>query len=226
MIELKHVTRKFTNGDIENIVLKDINLTILEGEFVCILGTSGSGKSTLLNIIGLIDNQSSGDYLLENKEMTQEKSSSFASIRGEKFGFVFQSFHLANELTVIENVAMPLGYQGISKKNRLKRSRDVLKMVGLTSKEELYPNLLSGGEKQRVAIARALVNHPKIIIADEPTGNLDLKNTQIIMKLFEEFNQKGVTIILVTHDESLVKKAHRIYHIEDGVIKDEAHSQN
>ncbi|MDT2863898.1 ABC transporter ATP-binding protein [Vagococcus carniphilus] len=226
MIELKHVTRKFTNGDIENIVLKDINLTILEGEFVCILGTSGSGKSTLLNIIGLIDNQSSGDYLLENKEMTQEKSSSFASIRGEKFGFVFQSFHLANELTVIENVAMPLGYQGISKKNRLKRSRDVLKMVGLTSKEELYPNLLSGGEKQRVAIARALVNHPKIIIADEPTGNLDLKNTQIIMKLFEELNQKGVTIILVTHDESLVKKAHRVYHIEDGVIKDEAHSQN
>ena len=226
MIELKHVTRKFTNGDIENIVLKDINLTILEGEFVCILGTSGSGKSTLLNIIGLIDNPSSGDYLLENKEMTQEKSSSFASIRGEKFGFVFQSFHLANELTVIENVAMPLGYQGISKKNRLKRSRDVLKMVGLTSKEELYPNLLSGGEKQRVAIARALVNHPKIIIADEPTGNLDLKNTQIIMKLFEELNQKDVTIILVTHDESLVKKAHRVYHIEDGVIKDEAHSQN
>lgn len=226
MIELKHVTRKFTNGDIENIVLKDINLTILEGEFVCILGTSGSGKSTLLNIIGLIDNPSSGDYLLENKEITQENSSSFALIRGEKFGFVFQSFHLANELTVIENVAMPLGYQGISKKNRLKRSRDVLKMVGLTSKEELYPNLLSGGEKQRVAIARALVNHPKIIIADEPTGNLDLKNTQIIMKLFEELNQKDVTIILVTHDESLVKKAHRVYHIEDGVIKDEAHSQN
>lgn len=221
MIELKHVTRKFLSQSIETKVLKDVNLSISEGEFVCILGTSGSGKSTLLNIIGLIDEASSGDYLLNGKDITHLKANERAMIRGEVFGFVFQAFHLANELTIIENIAMPLGYQGISKKERSARSQEVLKRVGLEAKSTNYPNTLSGGEKQRVAIARALANHPKVIIADEPTGNLDTKNTETIMEMFEQLNQLGVTIILVTHDQSLVNKAHHIYYIEDGVIKDE-----
>lgn len=222
MIELKHVTRKFMSQSVESQVLKDINLNIFEGEFVCILGTSGSGKSTLLNIIGLIDEPSSGDYFLNENNIIHLNTNERATIRGEAFGFVFQAFHLANELTIIENIAMPLGYQGVSKKERLARSQEVLKMVGLETKANNYPNTLSGGEKQRVAIARALANHPKVIIADEPTGNLDTKNTESIMEIFEQLNQLGVTIILVTHDQSLVNKAHHVYYIEDGVIKDEA----
>lgn len=214
MIQLDNVSKKYGNFE----VLKDINLTVDEREFILLLGPSGCGKTTLLNIIGLMDNVSKGIYKFKDKEVSQITFDEKSKIRNSKIGFVFQGFHLLPHLKVVENVALPLGYAGVSKEKRQKRAIEVLKIVGLEEKINVKPAELSGGQKQRVAIARAVVTNPLLIIADEPTGNLDTKNSDNIMNYFKHLNQLGHTVIMSTHNENLVKYASRIINMIDGKI--------
>ncbi|WP_341776323.1 ABC transporter ATP-binding protein [Staphylococcus hyicus] len=222
MIELVNVNRHFKNGNETNHILKDIHLRIDSGEFVAIMGPSGSGKSTLINILGFIDRGYEGDYLFDQHNYQQRSDNELAKIRNRTVGFVFQNFKLIQNNTILENVSIPLLYVGLSAKVRKERVKAMLHEVGLYDKEHLVPNKLSGGQQQRVAIARAIVNQPKFIIADEPTGALDSKTSQDIMRLFLKLNkEQGTTMILVTHDPKVAAQADRIIHILDGRIQKE-----
>ena len=200
-------------------VLKGITLNIDSGEYVALMGPSGSGKSTLMNIIGCLDTATDGEYFLNNKNISSLKEEDLAAIRSKEIGFVFQQFNLLPKMTALDNVALPLVYAGVNKKERYAIAQDKLEMVELSDRADHKPNELSGGQCQRVAIARALVNSPSIILADEPTGNLDSKTSNEIMNIFESLNQQGNTIILVTHEEEIAAQAKRVIRLRDGVIE-------
>lgn len=222
IIEIKGITRDFPLGNEIVNVLKGIDLTINKGEYVALMGPSGSGKSTLMNILGCLDTPTSGSYMLNGKLVSDMEDDELAEIRNKEIGFVFQTFNLMPRTTALDNVALPMIYAGKSKDERNTRATEVLTQVGLSDRMDHKPNQLSGGQRQRVAVARALVNHPSIILADEPTGNLDSKTSIEIMKLFGEIHAKGNTVILVTHEEDIAAHAHRVIRLLDGVIeKDE-----
>lgn len=199
--------------------LRSVSLSINKNEYVALMGPSGSGKSTLMNMLGCLDTPSSGEYRLNGKDVSRMKDSQLAGIRNKEIGFVFQTFNLLPRYTALENVALPLIYAGWSKAKREERAGEVLSQVGLKDRMNHKPNELSGGQKQRVAVARALVNNPSIILADEPTGNLDSKTSHEIMALFAEIHQKGNTVILVTHEEDIARHAKRIIRIKDGMVE-------
>jgi putative ABC transport system ATP-binding protein len=200
-------------------VLKGVSLNILKNEYVALMGPSGSGKSTLMNILGCLDSPTGGTYILNNHDVSKMADNELAEVRNKEIGFVFQQFNLLPRLTAAENVALPLVYAGISKKQRIEEAREVLNRVGLADRSHHKPNELSGGQCQRVAIARALVNHPSIILADEPTGNLDSKTSLEIMDIFGAIQALGNTVVLVTHEEDIANNAHRIVRLRDGVIE-------
>lgn len=218
VIELRELTKRYGLGDAQHDALDAVNLRIQKGEFVAIMGPSGCGKTTLLNIIGLLDRADDGEYLLDGIPVASLSHAQHARIRSTKIGIVFQSFNLINRLTVLENVALPLSYKGISRTKRLERASSVLKTFHLQEREYYMPWQLSGGQMQRVAIARALVNEPSIILADEPTGNLDSRSSHVIMEELSELHKKGNTIIMVTHNPNLTSYASRVIHMLDGKI--------
>ena len=199
--------------------LKDVSLTIEKGEYVALMGPSGSGKSTLMNILGCLDSPSSGTYRLNNTEVSEMTDDALAMVRNKEIGFIFQTFNLLPRLSSLENVALPMVYAGLGKKERLERAAEVMGMVGLKDRMTHKPNELSGGQRQRVAIARALVNNPSIILADEPTGNLDTKTSYEIMDILEKISEQGNTVIIVTHEEDIAKHARRIMRLRDGLIE-------
>ncbi len=219
IIEIKGITRDFPLGNETVYVLKGIDLHINKGEYVALMGPSGSGKSTLMNILGCLDTPTSGSYVLNGKDVSKMEDDELAEIRNKEIGFVFQTFNLLPRTTALDNVALPMVYAGHGKDDRNKRATQVLTQVGLSDRMDHKPNQLSGGQRQRVAVARALVNHPSIILADEPTGNLDSKTSVEIMSLFDEIHANGNTVILVTHEEDIAKHAHRIIRLKDGVIE-------
>lgn len=222
MIELTTITKSYKVGVETLDVLQDIDLTITEGEFVAIMGPSGSGKSTLMNVIGCLDNPSSGMYLLDNEDISKYKDEELAKVRNLSIGFVFQQFQLLPRLTALKNVELPMVYAGLGKKEREERSRLALEKVGLADRINHLPNELSGGQKQRVAIARSIVNEPKIILADEPTGALDSKTSVSIMEQFTQLNKEGTTVILVTHEQEVADYSNRIITVRDGrILSDE-----
>jgi len=223
LIEVYNITKVYLLGEVRQEVLKGITLSIERGEFVIIMGPSGSGKSTFMNILGCLDTPSSGIYRLDRKDVAGLSRDALAEIRNKKVGFVFQNFNLLPRMTALENVELPLLYNGLSKRERIERAREALRLVGLQNWERHHPNQLSGGQQQRVAIARALVNNPSIILADEPTGNLDTAASEEIMALFTELNAKqGITIILVTHEPDIALYGQRIIRFRDGrVVADE-----
>jgi putative ABC transport system ATP-binding protein len=218
VIELKGLTKRYGMGDAEQTALDEIDLQIEKGEFIAIMGPSGCGKTTLLNILGLLDRASDGEYFLDGKTIEKMSAARHARIRSQQIGFVFQSFNLINRLTVIENVALPLAYKGMSRVRRLKQASDSLKSFHLSEREYYMPWQLSGGQMQRVAIARALVNNPSIILADEPTGNLDSKSSHVIMEELSDIHKRGNTIIMVTHNPDLTTYASRVIRMLDGQI--------
>ena len=219
MIQLEGITKTYTVGTEKIDVLKDISLTIEDGEFVAIMGPSGSGKSTLMHIIGFLDRPTAGTYYLNGREINHMNENELAHIRNETIGFVFQQFHLLPRFTAIKNVELPLIYAGVKKRERLERAREALEKVGLAAFTDYLPNTLSGGQRQRVAIARAIVNHPQIILADEPTGALDSKTSAQIMELFTKLNrEEGTTILVVTHERDVAAYADRIVFVKDGEI--------
>ncbi|MCG1011357.1 ABC transporter ATP-binding protein [Tepidanaerobacter sp. GT38] len=220
MIHLKNISRSYKNGQVLIEALKDVNLSIEEGEFVSIMGPSGSGKSTLLNILGCLDKPTSGTYEIAGRRVEKMGDNQLADIRNQLLGFVFQSFHLLPDLNALENVELPLIYRGLGGKERRKRSIEALKSVGLEKRIYHRPSQLSGGEQQRVAIARAIVGNPKVILADEPTGALDSKTSETIMEIFQELNkERGITIVQVTHEKNIAQYGKRIYHLLDGKIE-------
>jgi len=223
IIELKDVSKLYGFGDATTLALDEINLTINEGEFVAIMGPSGCGKSTLMNVIGLLDRPTHGTYALHGKAVERLRPMRRAKIRRDTIGFVFQFFNLLSRLTVLENVALPLAYKGVGTRRRMKQALAMLERVGLTGREFYYPRHLSGGQAQCVAIARALVNNPKIIIADEPTGNLDSSGSRLVMELLSEIHKTGNTILFVTHNPELTRYASRVVYMRDGeIVEDEA----
>jgi len=225
VIDIKGITRNFQLGQETVKVLKGIDLTIEKGEYVAFMGPSGSGKSTLMNLLGCLDTPTSGSYILDGADVSTMTDDQLAEIRNKEIGFVFQTFNLLPRTTALDNVALPMIYAGKSKTERNERAAEVLKNVGLADRMDHKPNQLSGGQRQRVAVGRALVNKPSIILADEPTGNLDSKTSVEIMNLFDEIHAAGNTVILVTHEEDIAEHAHRIIRLRDGVIeKDERKS--
>jgi putative ABC transport system ATP-binding protein len=221
VIELIDVDKVYVLGELEVPALRGVSLRIDEGEFVAIVGPSGSGKSTLMNLIGCLDTPSKGSYLLNNKQVSQMNDNELARIRNEEIGFVFQTFNLLPRATALHNVELPLVYAGVPAKDRQERAKTALKKVELTERMSHRPNELSGGQRQRVAIARALVNNPSILLADEPTGNLDSKTGIEIMGLFEKLHQAGNTIVLVTHEPDVAAYAYRTIHIRDGQVEND-----
>ncbi|HRN93663.1 MAG: ABC transporter ATP-binding protein [Chitinophagales bacterium] len=219
VILIKNISKKYAMGDQIIAALKDVSLTICRNEYVALMGPSGSGKSTLMNILGCLDTPTSGSYILNGKEVSKMGDDELAYIRNKEIGFIFQTFNLLPRLSSLENVALPLVYAGMSAAERKQRSEHVMELVGLKDRMDHKPNQLSGGQRQRVAIARALVNNPSIILADEPTGNLDTKTSYEIMDIFEEINNNGNTVILVTHEEDIAKHAKRIMRLRDGLIE-------
>ncbi|MFM2228233.1 MAG: hypothetical protein RL664_1576 [Bacteroidota bacterium] len=219
VIRIENLTRFYTIGEETVRALNGINLTIEKNEYVALMGPSGSGKSTLMNIIGCLDTPTSGQYFLNGPNVAQLSDSELAAIRNKEIGFVFQTFNLLPRLTALQNVALPLVYAGIPEAERLKKAKDVLEQVGLGNRITHKPNELSGGQRQRVAVARALVNHPSIILADEPTGNLDTKTSEEIMQLFDIIHQAGNTIVLVTHEEDIALRAKRVVRMRDGIVE-------
>ncbi|MFO0414732.1 MAG: ABC transporter ATP-binding protein [Bacteroidota bacterium] len=219
VIHLEDLRKSYFIGKQELPVLKGLNLDILKNEFVALMGPSGSGKSTLMNIIGCLDTLSGGRYLLNNKDVGEMSDNELAEIRNQEIGFVFQQFNLLPRLSALENVALPLIYAGVSKKERNERAAEMLGKVNLADRAKHKPNELSGGQIQRVAIARALVNNPSIILADEPTGNLDTKTSAEIMLLLSEIHAMGNTVVLVTHEEDIAAYAGRVVRLRDGLIE-------
>src|SRR6476620_3707448 len=219
LIKITDLKRNFALGNETVYVLKGINLEIQKGEYVAIMGTSGSGKSTLMNLLGCLDTPTSGNYILNGKDVSHMKDDELAEIRNKEIGFVFQTFNLLPRTTALDNVALPMIYAGYSKSERNERAKEVLNQVNLGDRMDHQPNQLSGGQRQRVAIARALVNKPSIILADEPTGNLDSKTSLEIMKLFGDIHNAGNTVILVTHEEEIAAYAHRVIRLRDGIIE-------
>jgi putative ABC transport system ATP-binding protein len=218
MISLEDITKTYHLESIEVPVLKRVNLSIEEGEYVAIMGASGSGKSTLMNIIGCLDRPSSGQYFLAGQELTKLDDDELADIRNQYIGFVFQQFNLLPRLTSLANVMLPMIYADVDKSQRIEQATSALVQVGLSDRIQNRPNQLSGGQQQRVAIARALVNHPALVLADEPTGALDSTTSEEIMNLLTELNQQGTTIAIVTHDTNVAAKTKRIIRMVDGVI--------
>jgi putative ABC transport system ATP-binding protein len=219
LIKITNIKRDFPLGNEIVYVLKGIDLDIKKGEYVALMGPSGSGKSTLMNILGCLDTPTSGTYILNGKHVSEMQDDELAGIRNKEIGFVFQTFNLMPRTTALDNVALPMVYAGFSKSERIERATEVLKQVGLDDRMDHKPNQLSGGQRQRVAVARALVNKPSIILADEPTGNLDSKTSVEIMNLFNEIHTNGNTVILVTHEEDIAAYAHRIIRLRDGIIE-------
>jgi putative ABC transport system ATP-binding protein len=219
VIDLKNIIRNFQLGPQTVHVLKGINLTIKKGEYVALMGPSGSGKSTLMNLLGCLDTPTSGSYMIANRDVSKMNDNQLADVRNKEIGFVFQTFNLIPRQTALQNVALPLVYAGEKKEKRISRAKKVLDEVGLSDRITHKPNQLSGGQRQRVAIARALVNSPSLILADEPTGNLDSSTSNEIMKLFEEIHKNGNTLIIVTHEEEIAQHANRIIRLKDGEIE-------
>lgn len=219
LIQISNITRDFVLGNEIVYVLKGIDLQINKGEYVALMGPSGSGKSTLMNLLGCLDTPTSGTYILNGKDVSQMHDDELAEIRNKEIGFVFQTFNLLPRTTALDNVALPMVYAGFPKSERNKRATEVLTQVNLSDRMDHQPNQLSGGQRQRVAIARALVNSPSIILADEPTGNLDSKTSVEIMKLFGDIHAQGNTVILVTHEEEIAAYAHRVIRLRDGMIE-------
>jgi len=219
LISIKNLTKTYVLGEQIVNALKGVSLDINKGEYLALMGPSGSGKSTLMNIMGCLDSPSQGEYWLNQKEVSKMSDSELSNVRNEEIGFVFQTFNLLNRMTALENVALPLVYSGISRRNREERAALVLERVGLQDRMQHKPNELSGGQRQRVAVARALVNNPNLLLADEPTGNLDTKTSHEIMALFEEIHNQGNTIVLVTHEEDIAQHAKSIIRLRDGMVE-------
>ncbi len=216
LLTLDNICKKYNQGELAVMAIKNINLTIEKGEFVSIMGTSGSGKSTMMNILGCLDRPTSGHYFIEDEDVAQFNENRLAEIRNKKIGFVFQSFNLLPKLSSVENVELPMVYAGVSRKQRRERAIEALSKVGLEKRIHHKPNELSGGQRQRVAIARALVNDPSILMADEPTGNLDTKSTYEVMGIFQQLNDEGVTVVMVTHEPDVAQFTKRIVVFKDG----------
>ncbi len=220
MLKMTNVSKIYRTELIETHALRDINLDVKEGEFISITGPSGSGKSTFLNIAGLLEQHSQGDYILDGQDVGGLSDDQLSTIRNEKIGFIFQGFNLIPDLTLYDNVDVPLCYRGLSNADRKQRIESALEQVGLASRMKHFPTQLSGGQQQRVAIARAIAGQPRFLLADEPTGNLDTLMARQVMELLENINQQGTTIIMVTHDNQLAKRAHRNVQILDGQVND------
>ena len=218
MIRVENLSKSFRTEEVETVALDKVSFEVKDGEFVAIMGPSGCGKSTLLNILGLLDNPTSGKYWLGDREGENLKEKERTDVRKGEIGFVFQSFNLIDELSVEENIELPLTYLGVSRTERKKRVQEIMKRMAISHRAKHFPHQLSGGQQQRVAIARAVVFNPKMILADEPTGNLDSKNGAEVMRLLTELNQEGTTIVMVTHNEHDARMAHRIIRLFDGHI--------
>ncbi len=225
VIEIRNITRDFPLGQEIIKVLRGIDLEIERGEYVAFMGPSGSGKSTLMNLLGCLDTPTSGTYILNGNDVSKMSDDELAEIRNKEIGFVFQTFNLLPRTTALENVALPMVYAGFSKAERKTRAEEVLTNVGLADRMDHKPNQLSGGQRQRVAVGRALVNKPSIILADEPTGNLDSKTSLEIMTLFDEIHAAGNTVILVTHEEEVANHAHRIIRLRDGMVESDVQKE-
>ena len=226
IIEIKGLKREFTVGAELVKALRGVDVSINKNEYVAMMGPSGSGKSTLMNLLGCLDTPTAGDYSLNGTDVSSLKDDALAEIRNKEIGFIFQTFNLLPRLTALENVALPLVYAGYNTEDRNARAAEVLEKVGLGDRMDHRPNQLSGGQRQRVAVARALVNNPSIILADEPTGNLDSKTSLDIMRLFEEIHQMGNTLIVVTHEEEVAAHAHRILRLRDGLVESDSKNEN
>lgn len=226
LIDIRKLNKTYIMGSEKVEALKDVTLHIDKNEYVALMGPSGSGKSTLMNLLGCLDTPTSGEYWLNGTEVSTMNDGELAEVRNRQIGFVFQTFNLLPRLSALENVALPLVYAGVSREDRLNKARRVLESVGLGDRVTHKPNELSGGQRQRVAVARALVNDPAIILADEPTGNLDSKTSYEIMSLFEQIHKAGNTIILVTHENDIAMHAHRIVRMRDGLIESDQINEN
>jgi putative ABC transport system ATP-binding protein len=226
LIDIQNLKKIYTMGDQLVHALKSVNLKIYKGDYMALMGPSGSGKSTLMNMIGCLDSPTEGSYILNGNDVSTMRDDDLAEIRNIEIGFVFQTFNLIPRLSALENVALPLIYAGWSKSKRLARAEEVLKSVGLGDRMDHRPNELSGGQRQRVAVARALVNNPSLILADEPTGNLDSKTSIEIMGLFEEIHKKGNTIVIVTHEPDIANHCHRIVRLRDGVVESDVMNES
>lgn len=218
MLTLQNIVKTFQNGEEVVTALNNVSLQINENEFIAIMGSSGSGKSTLMNVLGCLDSPSTGKYILNGEEVAKLSDDALSSIRNRHIGFIFQTFHLLSKLNVVENVKLPLRYANISAAEADKRAHELIDRVGLTHRKHHKPFEMSGGQRQRVAIARALINKPSVILADEPTGNLDSKTSYEIMQLLTELHQQGQTIVMVTHEDDIAQYAQRIIHMKDGAV--------
>ncbi len=226
ILDLQHINKNYGTGQVTVAALKDVSFQAEEGEYIAIMGPSGSGKTTLMNILGCLDRSDSGTYILDGTDISALDERQLSDARLNKIGFVFQTFQLLPGETALENVALPLIYAGVKKQERLERAAESLRRVGLEERMKFYPNQLSGGQKQRVAIARAMINNPRILLADEPTGALDQASGAQVMKLFEELNEEGVTIIMITHDANVASHARRVLHIIDGELSEQGGSES
>ena len=224
MIQISHVSKIYRNDSVETAALSDVSFEIKRGEFVAIMGPSGSGKSTLMHVIGALDTPTSGEYILDGENVSKLKDDELADIRNRKIGFVFQAFNLLPRTTALKNVALPMAYGGVPKEERVKKARKLLEMVGLGDRLNHTPSQLSGGQQQRVAIARSLAMNPSILLADEPTGNIATTQAEEIMGIFQNLNEEGHTIVMITHEPNIAEHAKRVIHLRDGKIVEDGNN--